>query len=165
MHLHMLGYGYWSYTNEVNEDAPEPTHQDFPAWEQATIITLLHKVLCAWSNALLYQRCQDIERGVGKTEIDFRRSTTARKLQPKQELNNVRQKCMLMAHYTSKIRDICNALGSNKSHEELWRIVHELKRAWITKVRWDWRRHDSHNWTNWWCSSAPCRPERCMKRS
>ena len=42
----------------------------------------------------------------------FATSTSARKLQLRQELNNILQKDMLVSDYTMKIKEICNALGS-----------------------------------------------------
>ena len=35
MHQYLLGHGYWSYVDGANDAAPEPTHRDFPAWEQS----------------------------------------------------------------------------------------------------------------------------------
>ena len=42
----------------------------------------------------------------------FVASTTTRKLQLRQELNNIRQRDMLVTDYTTKIKEICDALGS-----------------------------------------------------
>ena len=42
----------------------------------------------------------------------FRATTMSRKLHLRQELNNVRQKDMLVTDYTTKIKEICDALGS-----------------------------------------------------
>jgi hypothetical protein len=49
---------------------------------------------------------------VGKSEKIFGASTTTRKLQLRQELNNIRQRDMSVADYTAKIKEICDALGS-----------------------------------------------------
>ena len=38
----------------------------------------------------------------------------AKKLQLRQELNNIREKDMLVTNYTTKIKEICDALGSIK---------------------------------------------------
>ena len=46
-------------------------------------------------------------------------STTDRKLQLQQDLNNIRQKDMSVTDYTTKIKEICDALGSiNVTMEE-----------------------------------------------
>ena len=42
----------------------------------------------------------------------FAASTTTRKLQLRQELNNIRQRDMSVTDYTTKIKEICDALGS-----------------------------------------------------
>ena len=42
----------------------------------------------------------------------FAASTTARKLQLRQELSNLRQRNLSVADYTSKIKDICDSLAS-----------------------------------------------------
>ena len=44
--------------------------------------------------------------------MHFVADTTGRKLQLGQELNNIRQKDMSVANYTSRIKDICDSLGS-----------------------------------------------------
>ena len=48
----------------------------------------------------------------GNLKKFFAASTTARKLQLRQELSNVRQCDMLVADYTSNIKDICDSLAS-----------------------------------------------------
>ena len=35
MHQYLVGQGYWSYVEGANENQPNPTHADHPAWEQA----------------------------------------------------------------------------------------------------------------------------------
>ena len=42
----------------------------------------------------------------------FAASTTTKKLQPRQELRNVRQKDMLVADYTTRIKEIYESLAS-----------------------------------------------------
>ena len=45
-------------------------------------------------------------------EYIFAASTMARKLQLRQELNSIRKRDMLVTDYTTKIKKICDALGS-----------------------------------------------------
>ena len=55
----------------------------------------------------------------GNLKKIFATSTTAKKLQLRQELSNVRQRDMSVADYTSKIKEICDLLGSiNVTTEE-----------------------------------------------
>ena len=42
----------------------------------------------------------------------FAANTTARKLQLRQELSNLRQRDMSVAYYTSRMKDICDSLAS-----------------------------------------------------
>ena len=42
----------------------------------------------------------------------FATNTTARKLQLRQELNNIQQRDMSITTYTLKIKELCNSLGS-----------------------------------------------------
>ena len=48
----------------------------------------------------------------GNLKKIFATSTTAKKLQLRQELSNVRQRDMSVSDYTSKIKDICDSLAS-----------------------------------------------------
>ena len=48
----------------------------------------------------------------------FATSTTAGKLQLRQELSNLRQRDLSMVDYTSKIKDICDSLASIDVHIE-----------------------------------------------
>ena len=48
----------------------------------------------------------------GNLKKIFVANTAARKLQLRQELNNMQQRDMLIASYTLKINELCDALGS-----------------------------------------------------
>ena len=37
MHQYLLGHGYWSYVDKANDPAPDATHRDSSAWEQAQV--------------------------------------------------------------------------------------------------------------------------------
>ena len=55
----------------------------------------------------------------------FAADTSARKLQLRQELNNMRQKEMSVTDYTAKIKSICDSLGSmnvNIDNDEMVQI-------------------------------------------
>ena len=74
MHQYLLGHGYWSYVDEANDAAPEPTHRDFPAWEQSASRVLYCFASCVGEQLLSYVRdAQTLKRCVGKSEEDFRR--------------------------------------------------------------------------------------------
>ena len=54
MHQCMLGHSYLSYVEGVNEVAPEPTHTDFPAREQASSTVLYCLASCVHDQMLDY---------------------------------------------------------------------------------------------------------------
>ena len=47
MHQHLLGHGYWSYVEGTNDVAPDSTHEDYPAREQAA-----SKVMCCFASSV-----------------------------------------------------------------------------------------------------------------
>ena len=53
----------------------------------------------------------------------FTASTTARKVQLRQKLSNLRQRDLLVADYTSKIKDICDSLASIEVNIEESKMV------------------------------------------
>ena len=65
----------------------------------------------------------------------FVANTTARKLQLRQKLSNLRQRDLSVADYTSKIKDICDSLASievNIEESEMVQIcLRGLLYAWL----------------------------------
>ena len=113
MHQYLLGHGYWSYVDGANDAAPESTHRDFPAWEQSASRVLYCFASCVGEQLLSYVRDAQTPKGAWENlKKVFGESTTARKLQLRQELSNLRQRDLLVADYTSKIKDICDSLDS-----------------------------------------------------
>ena len=109
MHQYLLEHGYWSYVEGANDATPESTHRDFPAWEQS-----LSRILsCVGEQLLSYVRDAKTPKGAWENlKKIFAASTTARKLQLRQELSNLRQRDLSVEDYTSKIKDICDSLAS-----------------------------------------------------
>ena len=58
---------------------------------------------------------------MGKSQEDFRRKD---KLQLRQELNYIKQKKMSVSDYTSKIKSICDSLGSINVNIDEAEMVH-----------------------------------------
>ena len=80
---------------------------------------VLSRVLCAFPNARLHQRRENAEGSLENLRHIFAASTKAQELQLRQELisirqelNSIRQRDMLVTDYTTKIKEICDALGS-----------------------------------------------------
>ena len=97
----------------VNEVAHELTYKDFLAWEQATSRVLYCLVCCVHNQMLGYINDAKLPKDAGENmKKVFAASIMARKLQLRQDLNNIQQRDMLVADYTSKIKDICDSLGS-----------------------------------------------------
>ena len=113
IHQYLLGHGYWSYVEGANEIAPDLSHKDFLRWEQAASRVLYFLASCVHGQLLGY--IQDVKMPKEAWE-NLKKivatSTTTRKLQLQQELNNMRQRDMTMTDYTTKIKKICDALGS-----------------------------------------------------
>ena len=92
---------------------PEPTHRDFPASEQETRRVLYCFAWCAHNQLLEYIRDAKLPKDdCGNLKRVFVANTTTRKLQLKQELNNVRQGDMSLIDYTTKIKEIYDLLDS-----------------------------------------------------
>ena len=113
MHQYLLGHQYWSNVEGANNAAPDTTHMDFSAQEQVASRVMY----CFGSNIddqlLNYIRDakmpKDAQTNLKKV---FVASTTARKLQLQQELNNVRQKDLSVGDYTTRIKEIYDSLAS-----------------------------------------------------
>ena len=113
MHQYLLGHGYWSYVDGANDETPESTHRDFPAWEQSASRVLYCFAFCVSEQVLSYIRDARTPKDAwGNLKKIFAASTIARKLQLRQELSNVRQRDMTVVDYTSKIKDICDSVAS-----------------------------------------------------
>ena len=93
--------------------ALEPTHRDFPMWEQSASRVLYYFASCVGEQLLSYVRDAQTLKGAWENlKKVFAASTTARKLQLQQELSNLRQRDLSVADYTSKIKDISDSLAS-----------------------------------------------------
>ena len=82
MHQYLLGHGYWSYVEGANDVAPDSTHRDYPAWEQAASRVLYCFASCVSDQLLSYIRDAKMSKDawVNLKRI-FAASKTARKLQ------------------------------------------------------------------------------------
>ena len=97
----------------MNYAAPDLTHRDFSAWEQSTSRVFYYFASNVGDQLLSYIRDAKTPKDVwGNLKKIFAASTIARKLLLRQELSNVRQRDMLLADYTSRIRDIYESLAS-----------------------------------------------------
>ena len=54
MHQYLLGQGYWSYIEGVQETQPNPTHVDYLAWEQGVSRVLYCLASCVHDHMLDY---------------------------------------------------------------------------------------------------------------
>ena len=90
MHQYLLGHGYWSYVEGPNDTTPELTHKDFSPWEQEASRVLYCVVSCVSDQLISYiqdaKKPKDAWANLKKISAT---STMTRKLQLRQELNNV----------------------------------------------------------------------------
>ena len=113
MHQYLLGHGYLSYVDSANDTSPDSTHTNFPAWEQSASRVLYFFASCVGEQLLSYiWDAKTLRDAWGNLKKIFAASTIATKLQLRQELSNLRQRDLLVADYTSMIKDICDSLAS-----------------------------------------------------
>ena len=92
MHQYLVGQGYWSYIIGTHKNPPNSTHADYPAWEQAASRVLYFLAWCIHDHMLGYIRDSKTPKEAWeKLKKIFAANTVARKLQLRQELNNVQQ--------------------------------------------------------------------------
>ena len=88
-------------------------YKDFPVWEQGVSRVWYCLASCVHDQMLGYIRdAKTPKEAWANLKKIFAASTTARKLQLRQELNNIRQRDMSVTDYTTKVKEICDALGS-----------------------------------------------------
>ena len=105
MHQYLVGQGYWSYIQGAHENQPDSTHANYPAWEQATSSVMYCLALCVHDHMLGYIRdSKTPNEAWEKLKKIFAANTTARKLQLRQELNNIQQRDTSITSYTLKIK-------------------------------------------------------------
>ena len=90
MHQYLLGHGYLSYVEGANDASPDVTHRDFPSWEQAAK-RVIYYFKSSVKDQLLGYIWDAMTPKVAWTNLkrDFATSRMAKKLQLRQELNNV----------------------------------------------------------------------------
>jgi hypothetical protein len=113
MHQYLLGHGYWSYVDGANDTAPDPTDADYPLWEKLANRVLYCFASCVGDQLLSYIRdAATLKAAWENLKKVFAASTTAMKLQLRQELSKLRQRDLSVADYTLKINEICESLAS-----------------------------------------------------
>ena len=113
MHQYLLGHGYWSYVEGANDATLNSTHMEFPTWEQSASRVLYCFASSVDDQLLSYIRdVKTPKEAWGNLKKVFAAITTAKKLQLRQELSNVRQKHLHVVYYIAWINDICDSLAS-----------------------------------------------------
>ena len=113
MHQYLVGQGYWSYIEGANTDQPGLETPAYATWEQAASRVLYCLATCVHDHMLCYIRdAKTPNEAWENLKKIFTSSTSARKLQLRQELNNAQQRDMSATDYTAKIKSICDSLGS-----------------------------------------------------
>ena len=108
-----------SYVEGENVAALDSAHKDFPTWEQGASRVLYCLMSCVHGKMLDYIRDVKTPKEAWENlRKIFVASTTALKLQLREELNSIRQRDMSVTDYTTKIKEICEALGSNVMVDE-----------------------------------------------
>ena len=92
---------------------PDSTYKHFLVWEQGTSRVLYYLMSCVHDQMFGYIRDAKTPKEVWENlKTIFAAITTTQKLQLRQELNIIWQRDMSITHYTTKLKEICKALGS-----------------------------------------------------
>ena len=112
MHQYLLWHDYWSYVDGANDATPEATHKDSSAWEQAASRVMYYFASSVTDQLLSHIRdVKTPKESWENLKKIFATSTTTQRLQLRQELNNIWQRNMSITYYTTKVKEICEALG------------------------------------------------------
>ena len=90
MHQYLLDNGYWSYMEGANVETPNSAHKNFPVWEQGASRVLYCLASYVHDQMLGYIKdAKSQKESWENLQKIFITSTTARKLQLRQELNSI----------------------------------------------------------------------------
>ena len=130
MHEYLVRQGYWSYIKGAHEDQPVAPAPEYATWEQAASRVMYFLVTCVHDHTLGYIRETKTPKEAWEDlRKIFAANTTARRLQLRQELNNIQQRDMSITTYTLKIKELCDSLGSigvNIDDDEMVQICKHL---------------------------------------
>ena len=113
MHQYLVGQGYWSYIKGAHIDQPIETAPEYATWVQAASRVMYCLATCVHDHMLGYIRDAKTPKEAWENlHKIFAANTTARRLQLRQELNNIQQRDMSITTYTVKIKELCDSLGS-----------------------------------------------------
>ena len=108
MKHYLVGQGYWSYIIGAHEDQPIITDPEYATWEQASSRIMYCLATCVHDHMLSHIRDAKTPKEAWENlKKIFAADTSARKLQLRQKLNNIRQNDMSVLDYTANIKSIC----------------------------------------------------------
>ena len=83
VHQYLVGEGYWTYIEGAHETQTNPTHADYPSWEQVASRVLYCLASCVHDHMMGYIReAKTPKEAWGNLKKIFAPNTVARKLQP-----------------------------------------------------------------------------------
>ena len=101
MHQYLVRQGYWSYIKGAHKTQPDPTAPKYAIWEQVVSRVMYYLAMCIHNHMLGYIRETKMPKEAWENlRKIFAAKTIARKLQLRQELNNVQQRDMSITSYT-----------------------------------------------------------------
>ena len=113
MHQNLLGHDYWSYVEGANAIVLDSGHKDFSVWEQGASKVLYCLASYVHDQMLGYIRDAKTSKDASENlKKIFAASTMTRKLQLRKKLNSIRETDISVTDYTTKVKEICDALGS-----------------------------------------------------
>ena len=112
MNQYLVGQGYWNYIKGALENKPDIKNANYPTWEQGASRVMYCLATYVHDHMLSHIRDAKTPKEAWNLKKIFVANMTTRKLQLRQELNNIRQKDMSVSDYSIKINNICDTLGS-----------------------------------------------------
>ena len=108
MHQYLVGHIEGAHIDQPIKTAPQ-----YATWVQAASRVMYCLATCVHDHMLGYIRDAKTPKEAWENlKKIFAANTSARKLQLRQELNNIQQKDMSVSDYTAKIKSVCYSVGS-----------------------------------------------------
>ena len=93
MNQYLVGQGYWSYINGALENKHDIPNTNYPTWEQGASRAMYCLAICVHSHMLSHiQDAKMSKEAWENLKKIVTANMTTRKLQLRQELNNIKQK-------------------------------------------------------------------------
>ena len=112
----LVGQGYWIYINDAHENQLDPKNADYSTLEQVASRAMYCLATCVHNHMFSHIRnIKTPKEAWENLKKIFAANMTIRKLQLRQELNNIQQKDMSVSDYTAKTKMKCAWAASHNN--------------------------------------------------